>query len=120
MNAKRFSGSLDDLRIYTRKLDSNELRETGVHYPIRALLSGLGGQPTKSDEERIRDYYLRRIAPEAVRQQYKELGDLRKEQTRLEKQILTTMVMAEAEKPEDTYILARGDYRNRGTGTRAA
>ena len=48
-----------------------------------------------------------------IRTQYAELRDLREQSTRLEKEILTTMVMSELEKPRDTFILARGDYRNK-------
>lgn len=112
-DAKPFAGALDDLRFYTRVLPAEELREIGVDYPVRALLSGVGGQPSPKDEDRIRDYYLRFVAPQPVQQQYAELRDLRVQGGRLEKQILTTMVMSERDKPEDTFILARGDYRNR-------
>jgi hypothetical protein len=112
-DAKRFSGSLDDLRFYSRTMSEAELLETGRDYPIRTLLSGLGGQPSKADEERIRDYFLRYVAPDSVQQQYADLRKARELQAKLEKQILTTMVMSELEKPQDTFILARGDYRNR-------
>ena len=101
------------MRLYARELNESELRESGVDYAIRAVLSGVGGQPTKADEDRIRDYYLRYVAPEATRTAYGELRDMRAESARLEKQILTTMMMSELEKPQDTFILARGDYRNR-------
>ena len=88
-------------------------RHTAVDYPIQALLSGVGGQPTKAEEERIRDFYLRYVAAPEIRQQYAELRDRREKCERLEKKILTTMVMSELEKPRDTFILARGDYRNK-------
>jgi hypothetical protein len=112
-DAKAFSGTLDDLRLYGRELNESELRDSGIDYAVRAVLSGVGGQPAKADEDRIRDYYLRYVAPETTRTAYGELRDLRAESTRLEKQILTTMVMSELEKPQDTFVLARGDYRNR-------
>ncbi len=111
-NAKTFSGNLDDLRFYQRMLNPAEIRETGVDYPIRSLLSGVGGKPTKPDEDRIRDYYLRYVASEVVRQHYLTSLEVRKELIALNKQILNTMVMGEMEKPRDSFILARGDYRN--------
>ena len=84
-----------------------------VEYPIETLLSGVGGKPTKSEEERIRDYYLRYVAAPEIRQQYAELRDRREDELqRLDKEILTTMVMSEIEKPRETFMLARGDYRN--------
>lgn len=111
-DSKPFSGGLDDLRFYDRALSQAEIRTTAIDYPIQAMLSGVGGQPSKSDEERLRDFYLRYIAPSQVQRQYVELLDLRKESALLEKNILTTMVMNELEKPRDTFVLARGDYRN--------
>ena len=111
-DAKPFVGNLDDLRFYSRALAAAEVNRTGVHYPIEAVLSGVGGKVTKADEKRLDDYYLRYVAPADLRQKYAELRDLREESTKLEKEILTTMVMEELEKPRDTFILARGDYRN--------
>jgi hypothetical protein len=112
-DAKPFAGDLDDLRFYGRALTAAEVMQNGVHFPIQAALSGIAGKLTESDEKRIEDYYLRYVAPGNVRQQYKELLNLREESKRLEKEILTTMVMEELEKPRDTFVLARGDYRNR-------
>jgi hypothetical protein len=111
--AKAFTGGLDDLRFYDRAISPEEAKDTAVNYPIQALLSGVGGKPAKADEERIRDFFLRYVAPDSLRTQYAELRDLLKQSTTLEKEILTTMVMSELEKPRDTFILARGDYRNK-------
>ncbi|HYI93134.1 MAG TPA: DUF1553 domain-containing protein [Bryobacteraceae bacterium] len=110
--AKPFTGGLDDLRFYARTLSAKEIRTTAVDYPIQALLSGVGGQPSKADEKRLTDFYLRYIAAEATKQQYAELRDLREQNTRLQKEIVTTMTMNELEKPRETFVLARGDYRN--------
>ena len=41
-----------------------------------------------------------------------ELKALREQKDDLDKPIPTTMVMAEMKKPRDTFVLARGDYRN--------
>ena len=72
-DAKPFTGGLDDLRFYNRSLTAEEIRDTAIDYPIRSLLSGVGGQPSKADNERIRDFYLRYVGPEKLRQQYAEL-----------------------------------------------
>src|SRR6185369_8213695 len=79
---------------------------------IKAVLSGIGGKLTKTEEERVRDYYLLHVAPAAWTTKYTQLAELKRESTTLEKQILNTMVMDEMEKPRDSFILARGDYRN--------
>ncbi len=110
--ARTFSGSIDDLRFYRRVLPPEEIEHTAVHYPVRAILSGIGGKLTKGEEDRLRDYYLRNVAATELRRQYTELAEYRAQSKQLEKQILNTMVMDEAEKPRDSFVLARGDYRN--------
>ncbi len=112
-DAKAFAGGLDDLRFYSRALPPDQITEIAVHHPIRALLSGLSGKPSAAEEQRIRTYYLRRVAPEPIRRTYAQLLDLKEQFRRLDKRILSTMVMSELEKPRETFILARGDYRNR-------
>jgi len=112
-DTKAFSGGLDDLRFYARALSASEVRHTAVEYPIETLLSGVGGQPTKTDEERIRDFYLRYVADAAIQHRYAELRDRREKCDHLDKEILTTMVMSELKKPRETFVLARGDYRNK-------
>ena len=112
--AKPFAGGLDDLRFYDRALSGSEIKTAAIDYPVQAILSGVGGKPSKEEEERLRDYYLRFLAPEYFRRLYSELKADREKLAELDKQILTTMVMSEIEKKRrPTYILGRGDYRNK-------
>jgi Protein of unknown function (DUF1553)/Concanavalin A-like lectin/glucanases superfamily len=108
-----YNGGLDDMRFYSRVLSESEIEDLAVHYPIRAILSGVGGKRTKEEEERLREYFLTQVAPEKTRRQYAELKDARKRLQSLNKSTLNTMVMMELGKPRDTFMLARGDYRNK-------
>jgi hypothetical protein len=110
---KAYNGGLDDMRFYSRALGDREIEDLAVHYPIRTILSGVGGKRTKEEEDRLREYFLTEVAPEEMRRQYAELKDVRKRKRALDKAILNTMVMMELGKPRDTFILARGDYRNK-------
>ena len=65
-------------------------------------------------QAKLSEYFLTYGAPERYRKLYAELKDLRAGKERLEKSIPTTMVMREAKKPRETFVLGRGDYRNRG------
>ena len=112
-DAKPFVGGLDDLRFYARPLTSADVKATAIDYPIQSLLSGVAGKPSATDEERVRQYYLRFVAAAERKQQYAELLEYREKLEALDKQVVTTMVMSELEKPRDTFVLARGDYRNR-------
>src|SRR5262249_51064073 len=89
------------------------IEDLAVHYPIHTILSGVGGKRTKEEEDRLREYFLTEVAPEEMRRQYAELKDVRKRKRALDRAILSTMVMMELGKPRDTFILARGDYRNK-------
>jgi Protein of unknown function (DUF1553)/Protein of unknown function (DUF1549)/Concanavalin A-like lectin/glucanases superfamily/Planctomycete cytochrome C len=110
---RAYSGGLDDMRFYSRALGDREIEDLAVRYPIRTILSGVGGKRTKEEEDRLREYFLTEAAPEEMRRQYAELKDVRKRKQALDKAILNTMVMMELGKPRDTFILARGDYRNK-------
>jgi len=109
---KPFKGGIDDLRLYDRALDGSEVEQLAIHYPIRTILSGVSGKRTRDEIGRVRDYFLTYAAPDSLQTLYAELKNLRKEKESLDKSIPTVMVMSEMEKPRETFILGRGDYRN--------
>jgi hypothetical protein len=110
---KQFRGLLDDLRIYNRQLNASEIEQLATHYPIQAILSGVFGKRTKDLHTRVRDYFLTYAATDTLRNQFAELKNLKKLKEELDKQIISVMVMGEMEKPRETFILGRGDYRNK-------
>ncbi len=109
---KPFVGQIDDLRLYGRALDPQQVQDLAIHHPVRVILSGVIGKPSKDEADRVREYFLTYAAPEPLRAADGELKMLRLRKDALVKVIPTTMVMAEMKKPRDTFILARGDYRN--------
>jgi hypothetical protein len=139
-----YKGQLDDLRIYNRPLPAAEIENLAVHEPIRAILTEVAGKPfqwvdilkqdEKKDEEdqteagkkskeekvlkerraKLTEYFLTYDAPQAIREAYTDLKSLKARKGELEETIPTTMVMRELEKPRDTLVLGRGDYRNHG------
>jgi hypothetical protein len=109
---KPFVGQIDDLRLYNRALAPGEVEDLAIHHPVQVLLSGVTGRPSREERDRIRDYFLTFAAPDALRTAYAELKALRVQRDDFTKTIPTTMVMADMQKPRDTFVLARGDYRN--------
>jgi Protein of unknown function (DUF1553)/Protein of unknown function (DUF1549)/Concanavalin A-like lectin/glucanases superfamily/Planctomycete cytochrome C len=107
-----FSGQLDDLRLYSRTLTPQEIEQLAVHYASRVILSGVNGKRTKDEAAGMREYFLTYAAPDALRTANTELKQLRASRADLVKQIPTAMIMAEMNKPRDTFVLGRGDYRN--------
>src|SRR5262245_14080189 len=114
-----YRGNLDDLRIYERELTLPEIEQLAFHEPIRALLwiqphKPLNENQKKARREKLRDYFLTYEAPEEYRRTYAELTQLKKEKAARDKVVPTSMVMEEMEKPRETHVLGRGDYRNLG------
>lgn len=68
----------------------------------------------KSENDKLRDYFLTSAAPENFRKSHAELRRLQKQKADLDKQIPASMVMVEMKQPRQTYFLIRGDYRNKG------
>ncbi|MFL6276574.1 MAG: DUF1553 domain-containing protein [Blastocatellia bacterium] len=110
---KPYKGQLDDLRLYNRELAEKEISDLAIGYPVMVILSAVNGKRSKDEAEQVRDYFLNVAASETYRQQYAELKRLRAEKRTLDKAIVTTMVMDEMAKPHETFVLGRGDYRNR-------
>ena len=110
---KPFRGNIDDLRLYERVLDNAEVEQLAIRYPIQTILSGVSGKRSREENARVRDYFLTYEAPDVLQKLYAELKSLRKEKDVLDKAIPTVMVMSEMEKPRETFVLGRGDYRNK-------
>ncbi len=135
----RYTGTLDDLRIYSRVLSDAELETIHLHEPLRALLAEpyvpcadilaaapppaeddvYGAKPDKTvsgckaRNSRLREYYLTYAAPASERALYARLQALNREKKALEGEIPNLMVMRELKQPRETFMLGRGDYRNR-------
>ncbi len=107
-----FTGQIDDLRIYSRVLAPQEIEQLAIHDAIRVIVSGVHGKRSKDEADQAREYFLTYAAPATLRTIYTELKDLRRDKDDLDKTIPTAMVMGELKKPRDTFVLARGDYRN--------
>jgi hypothetical protein len=117
---KPYKGQLDDLRFYNRPLREDEIEPLAIHLPVQTYLSGVYGQRTKEEAAAVREYFLSYAAPENLRAEYTALNDLKKQKADLDKAILNTMVMDEMSKPRDTFVLGRGDYRNKTEKVSAA
>ena len=115
-----FRGRLADLRVYSRSLTPPEIRHLAFDHRIAHMLAIPADKRSKEQKEKLRDHFLSHEAPEVLRTAQLDLKKLKTAKSALEDEIPNTMVMSELEKPRDTYILARGDYRNKGQKVTAA
>ncbi len=107
-----FVGQIDDLRLYQRALTPAEVEDLALHHRARVILSGLIGKPSREQTDFLKDYFLTHAAPDALEAKRRELTAAVKEKDTIEKTIPTAMVMGELKKPRESFVLARGDYRN--------
>lgn len=110
---KPFKGQIDDLRIYSRPLMAAEIGHLALHHPIEVILSGVNGKASEEENGRVRNYFLTVPGAESFGKFVADLKTLQKQKAELDRNIASVMVMSEMEKPRETFILARGDYRNK-------
>jgi hypothetical protein len=103
---------LSDLRFYDRRLYANEVLELGLLGPLRKMLDVPVSRRSEAQRDWLRDYFVANVANPLEKQQKKDLATLNRGLDQLNREIPSTMVMAEMEKPRDTFVLKRGDYRN--------
>ena len=111
---KTYRGQIDDLRLYSAALAAAEVARLAAEEPLRAALRVPPDKRSKEQKKQLHEYFLTYDAPEPLRKVHAELADLLARKERLEREIPTSMVMKELEKPRASYVLGRGDYRNRG------
>ncbi len=109
---KPLKGEIGDLRVYNRPLTPAEAEVLSLHEPIRAILTVEESKRSKDQKQRLQDYFLTYDAPAEVRRVYAGLNSLKARLAQVKKEIVTAQVMSEMAKPRDTFVLARGDYRN--------
>ncbi len=114
LESREFRGQLDDIRFYDRALTAAELEILAADLPLASALAIPPDKRGKEEKDRLREHFLASAAPEPLRSQSAELKKLEASLFGLEHLVSSAMVMQEMEKPRDSFVLGRGDYRNKG------
>ncbi len=112
-SASRFTGKIDDVRIYNRVLSPREALVLAVPEPIAEIVKKAGNR-TQSMLAKLEDYFLDQAAPEPIRKANQTLQALRDDRQKFLDSLPTVMVMEEMPKPRETRVLIRGDYEKKG------
>jgi len=107
-------GQLSDLRFYNRRLYANEVLEVGLLSPLHKVLDEPADRRSKEQSKWLRDYFVANVANPLEKQEKQDFDTLKRGLEQFNHEIPSTMVMAEMEKPRDTFVLKRGDYRMPG------
>lgn len=102
-----FEGSIDDIRIYDRKLTQAEVARVYGKDPLADALAAPQSQRSPEQRAMIAEYYLHHF-DEQYQDYLAGLFDLRSRHLQLMKDVKEVMVMKEMEKPRKTFLLARG------------
>ncbi|MBL8290944.1 MAG: DUF1553 domain-containing protein [Bryobacterales bacterium] len=120
LEVKGYRGGLDDLRFYSRALGEQEPALLALHIPAASLMQTPAAKRSKEEKDRLKDYFLTHAAPAEYRELYATVRRLERRREAMDRVVPNTMVMQELDKPRDTFVLGRGDYRNRTEKVTAA
>ena len=113
-------GSVQDVRLYDRKLSVTEVRTIAKVAPLQAIFATAQADRTKEQNQTLLNYYLNNNDQQYPKLQ-KILGDLEKEKAAIETRSPVTHVQVEKQGSDAmAYILMRGEYDKKGEQVSAA
>lgn len=108
------TGLIDDVRIYDRQLNDEEVRTLAGSQLIQGILAKPAEERSDSFKRKLRDWFVSNQTSERTIELASNLEQLRRKVRDLAKQQPTAMVMQETESPRSTFVLMRGEYDQPG------
>ena len=112
--APRFTGLIDELRVYNTALPAADLTLLATSESIDALVALRPQDRTPAQAAKLRGYFLDQQAPDPIRAARQRMAQLRQQKLDFEESFPTTMVMEEMSQPRETFMLAQGQYDKPG------
>lgn len=107
---ERFRGLIDEVRIYQGVLPAESMAVLATPETVSEIASITPENRAQAQQDKLSLCFLSQYAPSGIREAWRRLVTLRKQRQDLWESVPTVMVMAEMEKPRDTFVLARGVY----------
>jgi hypothetical protein len=105
---RRFKGQIEDLRIYSRVLESEELQALNVRLPLSEIVRKPAPTRTAGETFALRSAFLESQGTS------KSLTDMKQELELMRRTLPTVMVMQDLPQPRQAFILERGAYDKPG------
>ena len=105
-------GLVDDVRFYQQTLSAGDARALALHGYL-PLIAKSRGNRTEDERTELARVFKEIYATDLLRSQT-ALDEARSRKEAFYGQIPTTLVMEEMSPPRDTFVLVRGDFRNKG------
>jgi hypothetical protein len=109
-----FKGTLEDVRVYSRRLLPEEASWLATPETIEELVRRPAGERTTAQAGKVRACFLETGAPPSAREAHQNLVRLTRRKEAFEESLPTVMVMEEMKSPRETRILIRGEYNRPG------
>lgn len=116
--ASDFTGSIDEVRFYSRPLTAEDARLLTFE-GYMPILEKSRGKRNDTERNELAKFFKENYAEEYLRAEV-AVAKSRKAREDLVTQIPTSMIMEDSDPPRDTFVLKRGDYRNPGEKVAAA
>jgi hypothetical protein len=110
----RFRGAIDEVRIFNRALKSGEVLLLAQPESIRDLLGIAAPKRTPQQHAKLQTCFLRRHAPEPLRQLLQTVDAAAKQLEALADGVSNVMIMQELPQPRPAHVLVRGQYDHPG------
>jgi hypothetical protein len=110
----RFHGQIDEVRVYNRALSAAEAEALADPASVTEIARKPEEQRSRSQADKIRDYYLTHAAPANIRDASNASIDARARRDAFYRSLPTVMVMEEMPAPRESHLLIRGMYDRPG------
>jgi mono/diheme cytochrome c family protein len=106
----RFRGALDEVRIYSRALDPDEIAALACADSLEKIAATPAADRARAQALKIHGAFLAQAAPDTLKQARDTLVELKRQKQSFEDDLPTLMVMEETPQPRPTSLLKRGAY----------
>jgi hypothetical protein len=110
----RFKGTLDEIRLYSRVLDADEIAILACPDSLEKIAAIPAMERTRAQALKIHHAFVAHAAPGELKQASKRLLELKQQKQSFEDTIPTLMVMEELPEARPTFVLRRGAYDDLG------
>ena len=106
----RFTGLMDDTRLYSRALSASEVSVLAVRETPAEIAAMPPERRSEGQREKLRRAFLEHCAPQSAKNDWMRLRELRLEREAFLSELPTVMVMDERRDPRPTHVLFRGAF----------
>jgi hypothetical protein len=106
----RFKGAIDDVRLYTRQLEADEIAVLACADALEKIAATPAGKRTRAQALKLHLAFLAEAAPGELKQASGKFTELKRQKQSFEDDLPTLMVMEEMPTARPAFLLKRGAY----------